>query len=134
MSYAMQNRTKVSLSSNFPGSWEIDKASGAGIAHASNRMRPTADKDKVILSGETTRENITTEGLIDPVRDASLITQLMSGNVYAGTTITFTELDPANVPLATRSFPGCQIEKVSFPDADANAEDPQKLVIEWACP
>lgn len=136
MSYQMQNRTKVSMSPNVPQSFLWDKATGAGISHASSRMRPSAEKEKVIMSGETTRENITTEGFVDPERDADFIKALMGGAVYPGTTITFSELDASNIPIAgsTREFKGCQIEKVTFPDADANSEDPQKLVIEWAIP
>ena len=136
MSYSMQNRTKVTLSSNVPTSFEWDKGTGAGISHASNRMRPAADKAKVIMSGETTRENITTEGFIDPARDALFLAELMAGNRYPNTTITFIELDSSNLPInsSKREFKGCQIEKVTFPDADANSEDPQKLVIEWAVP
>lgn len=136
MSYGMQNKVKVTVSHpRVPKSIDWDVASEPKVNHATSRMRPAADKAKVVLSGETTLDNITTECMVDPVRDADFMQRIIAGDVFEDATITYQDIDNSSIPIGKpRRFSKCRAEAVTLPGADANGEDPQKIVIEWAVP
>lgn len=136
MSYGMQNKIKVTVSHpRIPKVLDWDTGSEIKINHATSRMRPAADKAKVVLSGETTVDNITTEAMVDPVRDADFQARVIAGDTFEDATVTYQDIDNAGLPIGKpRRFSGCRAEAVTLSAADANGEDAQKVVIEWAVP
>lgn len=129
MAFLVQNELKVSVST-IPGDW--DTGSGWGGSHATTRLRPSAGAQKVVVSGEYNRENVTTTRFVDPVRDADLLERLANGDRFPDTTVQAQPIDAAGVPIGSPiMFGGCSIEKYELSDADSNGEDPVKLKIEW---
>lgn len=130
MALSTQNRVRVSVSS-LPGiDWDI--VDGGSRVHTSTKVRPAAGKKKVVLTGDSEVENVTTEAFVDPVAHAEVLAALNAGETYPGTTITRQFIDAAEVPVGLPlTSQGCAVAKFDPPKADANSEDGVKLVIEW---
>ncbi|MEZ5119661.1 MAG: hypothetical protein R2686_07135 [Candidatus Nanopelagicales bacterium] len=131
MALSAQNRERVLVSTMLSIDWVT--ASGGARNHSTTKVRPAAGKKKVVLSGETEVDNVTTTAYIDPEAHAAVLAALHAGELYAGTTVTRQFIDAAEVPIGTPlSYQGCSVAKFELSDADANGEEPAVLTVEWA--
>jgi hypothetical protein len=131
MALSTQNRVRVSVSSLLSIDWAT--ASGGARTHNTTKVRPAAGKKKVVLSGESEVENVTTTAYVDPAAHAETLAALHAGETYEGTTVTKTFIDSAEVPIGTKlEYFNCSVAKFELNDADANGEEGAILTVEWA--
>lgn len=132
MPIATQNRLKVTVSHKRLPPIDWDKASGGDRTHSSTKVRATAAGPKIVLTGDSEVENVTTEAFIDPVAYAGVLAALHAGEKYAGASITRQFVDAADIPVGPPiTHMDCSVVKFTPPEADANGEDGSKLVVEW---
>lgn len=130
MALSTQARERVTVSTLPQIQWS--KASGGDRSHNTTKVRATAGGPKVVLSGDSEVDNVTTVAYIDPVAYDEVLQQLHSGATFPGTTVTRQFIDAAEVPVGRpRNYFGCSVAKFSLSDADANAEEGSELTIEW---
>jgi hypothetical protein len=111
-----------------------DKADGGARSHNVTKVRARAGGPKLVLTGDSEVENITTEAFIDPVAHAQLLQQLHAGETFSGSTITRQFLDANGVPIPGTKLEhkGCAVVKSESIPADANSDgEGAKLVVEW---
>lgn len=132
MSLATQNRLSVSVSTLTSIDWAT--CSGGARTHNTTKVRPAAGKKKVVLSGDSEVENVTTTAYIDPEAHADVLLALHAGEkTYDGATISKRFIDAAEIPVgATLEYLNCSVAKVELNDADANGEEGSILTVEWA--
>jgi len=132
MALSTQNRVRVTVSHPRLTQIEWDKISGGDRTNNTTKVRATAGGPKIVLSGDSEVDNVTTEAFIDPVAHADVLAKLHAGDTFDGATITRQFVDAAQVPVGPAlTYQDCSVAKFTPPDADANAEDGAKLVVEW---
>jgi len=131
MSLATQNRVRVSVSSLLSVDWAT--CSGGARTHTTSKVRPAAGKKKVVLTGESEVENVTTTAFVDPEAHAEVLAALHAGETYEGTTVSKVFIDAAEVPVGAKlEYLNCSVAKFELNDADANGEEGSILTVEWA--
>lgn len=133
MALSTQNRVSVTVSHPSMPQIDWDKIAGGDRTNNTTKVRPAAGMPKVVLSGESEVDNVTTEAFIDPLAHANLLASLQAGETFEGAVITRQFIDANGVPVgAALSHLNCSVAKFTPPDADANSEgEGAKLVIEW---
>lgn len=112
---------------------EWDKFSGGDLTHTITKLRRTAGANKEVLAADSEVDNITLEAFIDPAAHAQLLVALKNGERFEGSTIKLQPIDNAAVPIGSAlEYYGCSVAKFTPPPADANGEEPAKLVVEFA--
>ncbi len=136
MALLTQHKNKVSVigaSSPLLGAVDWDKFTGGDLNHSITKLRRTAGAAKEVLSADSEVDNITTEAFIDPAAHADLLVALKNGERFEGTTIRVQAIDNAGIPIGKPlEYTGCSVARFTPPEADANGEDPSKLICEWA--
>ena len=135
MTLLTQHKVKVTVTGSSPllASVEWDKFSGGDLTHSITKLRRTAGANKEVLAADSEVDNITLEAFIDPAAHADLLVALKGGERFEGSTIKLQPIDNAAVPIGSAlEYYGCSVAKFTPPPADANGEEPAKLVVEFA--
>lgn len=130
-----QHKNKVTVvgGSALLGSVEWSKSSGGDLTHSITKLRRTAGADKEVLAADSEFDNITLEAYVDPAAHSDLLVALKSGERFVDSTIKLQAIDNAGIPVGKPTeFFGCSVARVSWPESDANGEDPVVLTVEWA--
>ena len=127
--------TRVSVvHADIPTTIKWDKMDGGDLSHTNSRFF-VAPLEEVVWEGRSARDNITVEAHLDPVAHASFIKAGNSGSKFKNATIKVESLDTAGIPVGEPdTYTGCAVAKWSPRKSDLNAEDMQKIMIEWEVP
>lgn len=117
-----------------PANIEWDKFDGGDLSHSNQRFYTAPNKERV-FPGKSSRDNITTEAHCDPIAHADFIAAGNSGAVFEGAVIKVESVDAAGVPIGKPdTYASCVVAKWAPRKVDLNAEDMQKIVVEWEVP
>jgi len=117
-----------------PNTIEWDKLEGGEISHSNQRFYTSPNVERV-YGGKSSRDNITTEAHLDPIAHATFIAQLNAGEKFEGTTLKLVSVDAAGVKSGDADeYKNCVVSKYTPRKGDLNAEDMQKIIIEWEVP
>ena len=117
-----------------PQTIEWDKFDGGDLNHA-NQSFYTAPRKEKKYPGRTTRDNVTLEAHLDTVAHADFVEAGNTGDKFEGATIKVVSVDGAGAPIGKPDiYTGCIVAKWTPRKVDLNAEDMQKIMIEWEVP
>lgn len=135
MTLLTQHKVKVTVTGSSPllASVEWDKFDGGDLTHSVSKLRRTSGAAKEAYAADSEVDNITLEAFVDPVVHADLLVALRNGEKFEGSTIKQQPIDNSGIPIGKPlEWYGCLVAKFTPPRADANGEDPVKIVVEWA--
>jgi hypothetical protein len=130
-----QHKVRISVTNAGPlmGAVEWDKFSGGDLTHSVTKLRRTAGGKKEAMSADSEYENIVLEAFVDPEAYADLLLDLKKGERYEGATVAAQPINNAGIPIGKAlEYYKCSVATSKLIEADANGEDPSKLVVEWA--
>ena len=108
--------------------------SGGKLTHATQEF-PVGPRQMKVFRTKSERENIETKAHADPVAHAGFIKALNTGDVFEDAVVKVVSVDSAGVPIGEPdTYTGCAVAKWSPRKSDLNAEDMQKIMIEWEVP
>ncbi len=117
-----------------PTTIQWDKFDGAKLTHSNQRFF-TAPNEEHVFAGRSARDNITVEAHLDPIAHADFIEAGNAGDKFEGATIKVVSVDAAGVPIGKPdTYTGCIVAGWEPRKVDLNAQDMQKIMVEWEVP
>ena len=129
--FVTQDRIAVSVDT-MPGPWAT--ISGQQAERENVKMKEVSGGPKVTIHTDLNYGDITVTRLFDADRDADLLKQLNSGEVFENTTVTEQYLDSGGNPVPGKMsvHTGCVVAGFTAPEGDANSADMGMLTVTFS--